>query len=105
MMGIGSGDLSMFFMVVAAILFVIPLFYKPCRKIMGVINIIFGFCLMATGIGIFLGIPMIIYGGILYVVGKKTISIEWMTTEVIEKEIGNAQVALGIATSNEIDQY
>tara|TARA_B100000686_G_C16126242_1_gene635096 strand:+ start:359 stop:490 length:132 start_codon:yes stop_codon:yes gene_type:complete len=43
---------------------------------MGVINIIFGFCLMATGIGIFLGIPMIIYGGILYVVGKKTISIE-----------------------------
>tara|TARA_B100001123_G_C14870099_1_gene851595 strand:- start:54 stop:179 length:126 start_codon:yes stop_codon:yes gene_type:complete len=28
-----------------------------------------------------------------------------MTTEVIEKEIENAQVALGIETSHEIDQY
>ena len=44
---------------------VLPLFWKPSRKAIGLMNIIIGSLISLTVIGAALGIPMIIFGGIL----------------------------------------
>tara|TARA_B100001029_G_scaffold115963_1_gene96063 strand:+ start:1076 stop:1474 length:399 start_codon:yes stop_codon:yes gene_type:complete len=44
---------------------VLPLYWKPSRKAIGLMNIIIGTLISATVIGAALGIPMIIFGGIL----------------------------------------
>ena len=44
---------------------ILPLFWKPSRKAIGLMNIIIGAIISLTGIGAILGIPMIIFGGIL----------------------------------------
>ena len=41
-----------------------PLFWKPTRKAVGLLNIIVGAILTLTGIGSIVGIPMIFIGGI-----------------------------------------
>lgn len=41
-----------------------PLFWKPTRKAVGLLNIIVGAILTLTGIGAIVGIPMIFIGGI-----------------------------------------
>ena len=51
-------------LVLIAALFLLPLFWKPTRKAVGLLNIIVGTILTVTGIGAILGIPMILIGGI-----------------------------------------
>ena len=51
-------------LVLIAALFLLPLFWKPTRKAVGLLNIIVGTLLTVTGIGAILGIPMILIGGI-----------------------------------------
>jgi hypothetical protein len=48
------------------IFFVLPLLWKPSRKAIGLMNIIIGTIISLTIIGALIGIPMIIYGGILF---------------------------------------
>ena len=50
---------------VAAILFVLGLAVKPLRKALGLLSVILGGLVSLTGIGIIIGIPMILIGGIL----------------------------------------
>ena len=45
---------------------VLPLCWKPSRKAIGLMNIIIGTLISLTVIGAVLGIPMIIFGGILF---------------------------------------
>jgi len=45
---------------------VLPLLWKPSRKAIGLMNIIIGSIISLTVIGAALGIPMIIFGGILF---------------------------------------
>ena len=45
---------------------VLPLYWKPSRKAIGLMNIIIGSIISLTVIGAALGIPMIIFGGILF---------------------------------------
>ena len=51
-------------LVLIAAVFLMPLFWKPTRKAVGLLNIIVGTILTITGIGAILGIPMILIGGI-----------------------------------------
>ena len=51
-------------LVLIAAIFLLPLFWKPTRKAVGLLNIIDGTILTITGIGAILGIPMILIGGI-----------------------------------------
>jgi len=51
-------------LVLIAVVFLLPLFWKPTRKAVGLLNIIVGTLLTVTGIGAILGIPMILIGGI-----------------------------------------
>ena len=44
---------------------ILPLYWKPSRKAIGLMNIIIGTLISLTVIGAALGIPMIIFGGIL----------------------------------------
>ena len=44
---------------------VVPLLWKPSRKAIGLMNIIIGSIVSLSGIGALIGIPMIIFGGIL----------------------------------------
>ena len=47
-----------------SVLLILPLFWKPTRKAIGLLNIIVGTVLTLTGIGALVGIPMILVGGI-----------------------------------------
>ena len=46
-------------------LFILPLFWKPSRKAIGLMNIIIGALISLSGFGAIIGIPMIIFGGIM----------------------------------------
>jgi hypothetical protein len=46
------------------VIFLAPLFWKPTRKAVGLMNIIVGAIMTMTGIGSVIGIPMIFIGGI-----------------------------------------
>jgi hypothetical protein len=52
------------FVIGLAVLMMLPLFWKPTRKAIGLLNIIVGAILTLTGIGAIIGIPMILVGGI-----------------------------------------
>ena len=56
-------DLSNF-VVGFSVLLILPLFWKPTRKAIGLLNIIVGTVLTLTGIGALVGIPMILIGGL-----------------------------------------
>ena len=45
--------------------FILPLFWKPSRKAIGLMNIIIGALISLSGFGAIIGIPMIIFGGIM----------------------------------------
>ena len=47
-----------------SVLLILPLFWKPTRKAIGLLNIIVGTVLTFTGIGALVGVPMILVGGI-----------------------------------------
>jgi len=51
-------------LIIIAVLFIAPLFWKPTRKAVGLLNIIVGVILTLTGLGAVVGIPMIFIGGI-----------------------------------------
>jgi hypothetical protein len=46
------------------VLLILPLFWGPTRKAVGLLNIIVGTILTFTGIGALFGIPMILVGGV-----------------------------------------
>jgi len=52
-------------LIIAAVLVVLALSVKPLRKTMGLLTVILGILACLTGIGIIIGIPMILVGGIL----------------------------------------
>ena len=56
-------DISNFVVGISVIL-ILPLFWKPTRKAIGLLNIIVGTVLTLTGIGALVGIPMILIGGV-----------------------------------------
>ncbi len=57
---------DIFYGLVGLLVFVVlPLYWKPSRKAIGLMNIIIGALISITVIGAALGIPMIIFGGIL----------------------------------------
>ena len=47
-------------------LVILPLLWKPSRKAVGLLNIILGTIFCFTGIGILIGLPMILFGGIMF---------------------------------------
>ena len=51
-------------LVVILIFLLLPLFWKPTRKAVGLLNIIVGTIITLTGIGAVVGIPMIFIGAI-----------------------------------------
>jgi len=57
---------DIFYGLIGLLVFVVlPLYWKPSRKAIGLMNIIIGTLISLTVIGAALGIPMIIFGGIL----------------------------------------
>jgi len=58
-----SGDISNALTGLIVVL-ILPLFWGPTRKAVGLLNIIVGTVLTITGIGAIFGIPMILIGGI-----------------------------------------
>jgi hypothetical protein len=46
------------------LILILPLFWAPTRKAFGLVNVIVGTLLCLTGIGIVVGIPMILVGGV-----------------------------------------
>ena len=58
---------DIFYGLIGLLVFVVlPLYWKPSRKAIGLMNIIIGTLISLTVIGAALGIPMIIFGGILF---------------------------------------
>ncbi len=47
-------------------LIILPLIWRPSRKAVGLCNIILGAIFCFTGIGIFIGVPMMLFGGIMF---------------------------------------
>jgi len=58
-----SGDISNVLTGLIVVL-ILPLFWGPTRKAVGLLNIIVGTVLTITGIGAIFGIPMILIGGV-----------------------------------------
>ena len=52
-------------LIIAGIMVVLSLTVKPLRKSLGLLLVILGAIASLTGIGIIIGIPMIVVGGIL----------------------------------------
>ncbi len=53
------------FLIVGLLLTVVALAIKPIRKAVGLLLVILGILASLTGIGLIIGIPMILIGGIL----------------------------------------
>ena len=47
-------------MILFLIMLVLPLYWEPSRKAIGLLNIILGTIISLTGVGILIGIPMLI---------------------------------------------
>ena len=48
------------------VMLIIPLYWEPSRKAIGLLNIILGTIISLSGVGIIIGIPMMIFGGICF---------------------------------------
>ena len=48
------------------IMLIIPLYWEPSRKAIGLLNIILGTIISLSGVGVIIGIPMMIFGGICF---------------------------------------
>ena len=46
------------------IMLIIPLYWEPSRKAIGLLNIILCTIISLSGVGVIIGIPMMIFGGI-----------------------------------------
>ena len=46
-------------------LIILPLIWRPSRKAVGLLNIILGAIFCFTGVGIIIGVPMMLFGGIM----------------------------------------
>ena len=46
------------------VMLIIPLYWEPSRKAIGLLNIILGTIISLSGVGFIIGIPMMIFGGI-----------------------------------------
>ena len=57
---------QIFITLFSVILIVLPLIWRPSRKAVGLLNIILGTIFCFSGIGIIIGLPMIIFGGIMF---------------------------------------
>tara|TARA_Y100001933_G_scaffold111273_1_gene111392 strand:+ start:380 stop:574 length:195 start_codon:yes stop_codon:yes gene_type:complete len=58
--------MEIFWIIFFCLLLILPLYWEPSRKAIGLLNIILGTIISLTGIGILLGIPMLIFGGICF---------------------------------------
>ncbi len=56
--------MDIFWIILFLIMLVLPLYWEPSRKAIGLLNIILGTIISLTGLGILIGIPMLIFGGI-----------------------------------------
>ena len=56
--------MDIFWIILFLIMLVIPLCWEPSRKAIGLLNIVLGTIISLTGVGILIGVPMIIFGGI-----------------------------------------
>ena len=63
--------MELFWIILFIILLILPLNWEPSRKSIGLLNIILGTIISLTGIGILIGIPMLIFGGICFFYKKK----------------------------------
>ena len=57
---------SIFGIIVGIIVLILPLFWGPSRKGIGLLNIILGIIFCFSGVGIVIGIPMILFGAIIF---------------------------------------
>ena len=48
------------------VMLIIPLYWEPSRKAIGLLNIILGTIISLSGFGVIIGIPMMIFGGICF---------------------------------------
>ena len=58
--------MEIFWITFFLILLILPLYWEPSRKSIGLLNIILGTIVSLTGVGILIGIPMMIFGGICF---------------------------------------
>lgn len=58
------------FFVLAIIMGIVAFMWKPTRKAIGLVNIIIGAILSFTVVGAIVGIPMIIFGAVVFFIGK-----------------------------------
>ena len=56
--------MDIFWIILFLIMLVLPLSWEPSRKAIGLLNIVLGTIISLTGVGILIGVPMIIFGGI-----------------------------------------
>ena len=57
---------SIFGFIFGIIVLILPLFWGPSRKAIGLLNIILGIIFCFSGVGIVIGIPMILFGAIIF---------------------------------------
>ena len=48
------------------VMLIIPLYWEPSRKAIGLLNIILGTIISLSGVGVIIGVPMMIFGGICF---------------------------------------
>ena len=53
------------------VMLIIPLYWEPSRKAIGLLNIILGTIISLTGVGVIIGLPMMIFGGICFLYKAK----------------------------------
>lgn len=58
------------FFVLAIIMGIVAFMWRPTRKAIGLVNIIIGTILSFTVVGAIVGIPMIIFGAVVFFIGK-----------------------------------
>lgn len=58
------------FFVLAIIMGIVAFMWRPTRKAIGLVNIIIGTILSFTFVGAIVGIPMIIFGAVVFFIGK-----------------------------------
>ena len=56
--------MDIFWIIIFLIIIILPLYWEPSTKAIGLLNIILGTIILFTGVGILIGIPMVIFGGI-----------------------------------------
>ena len=58
--------MELIWLIFFVVMLIIPLYWEPSRKAIGLLNIILGTIISLTGVGVIIGIPMMIFGGICF---------------------------------------